>query len=391
MHDDDYRTLDQETPDAYAAIGGRSFEVVPPEPRSASRWWPRELEYRIGRALAADEAPPSESSSTGGSGVRALASAPARVAAAERLAARPRLGALRIRANLHTIVNVAQQRGVRVAFATQPVLWSAAMPPDLEDLLWLGGVGRFQVEPGRPYYAAAALEDAMAQYNETLLDVCRRREVPCVELHASLPKDTSVFYDDCHFNEPGARQGRAGDDAIAASRPRSVAPVESASAPLRALIPLLRSFLYPRSPETRRRHGLGLFDGTRVRGEARLGSRFREAGSGAARPGVPGEHALYDKTHPVHEKVLRPLQEKVRAQGLWACHLGPDLGGLGYGQLKLGLLNEILGRSAWAPSVFGCQAPDSGNAEILAHYGTDAQKEKYLEPLSKAASRRVIR
>ena len=92
-------------------------------------------------------------------------------------------------------------------------------------------------------------------------------------------------------------------------------------------------------------------------------------------------HLVYDKTHPVHEKVIRPLQEQVKQQGLWACHLGPDLGGLGYGQLKLGLMNEILGRSQWAPSVFGCQAPDSGNAEIIAHYGTDEQKEQYLQPL----------
>jgi acyl-CoA dehydrogenase len=44
-------------------------------------------------------------------------------------------------------------------------------------------------------------------------------------------------------------------------------------------------------------------------------------------------------------------------------------------------MNEILGRSGWAPTVFGCQAPDSGNAEILAHYGTAQQKERYLQPL----------
>jgi acyl-CoA dehydrogenase len=93
------------------------------------------------------------------------------------------------------------------------------------------------------------------------------------------------------------------------------------------------------------------------------------------------EHALYDKTHPVHEGLIRPLQERVRAQGLWACHLGPDLGGQGYGQAKLALMNETIGRSGWAPSVFGCQAPDSGNAEILAHYGTDEQKAMYLQPL----------
>ena len=71
----------------------------------------------------------------------------------------------------------------------------------------------------------------------------------------------------------------------------------------------------------------------------------------------------------------------MRDQGLWACHLGADLGGAGYGQLKLALLNEILGRSGWAPIIFGCQAPDTGNAEIIAHYGTDEQKEQYLQPL----------
>jgi acyl-CoA dehydrogenase len=92
-------------------------------------------------------------------------------------------------------------------------------------------------------------------------------------------------------------------------------------------------------------------------------------------------HIVYDRSHPVHEKVIRPLQEEVKKRDLWACHLGPDLGGKGYGQLNLALMNEILGRSNFAPMVFGCQAPDSGNAEILAHYGTDAQKEKYLAPL----------
>ena len=79
--------------------------------------------------------------------------------------------------------------------------------------------------------------------------------------------------------------------------------------------------------------------------------------------------------------VLRPLQQKVKDAGLWAAHLSPDLGGQGYGQVKLALLNEILGRSRWAPSVFGSQAPDSGNAEIIALFGTDEQKRRYLQPL----------
>jgi acyl-CoA dehydrogenase len=91
--------------------------------------------------------------------------------------------------------------------------------------------------------------------------------------------------------------------------------------------------------------------------------------------------AVYDVKNPNNIRLVRPLQEKVKAQGLWACHLGPELGGPGYGQVKLALLNEILGRSDFAPVVFGCQAPDTGNAEILAHYGTPAQKARYLRPL----------
>ncbi len=80
-------------------------------------------------------------------------------------------------------------------------------------------------------------------------------------------------------------------------------------------------------------------------------------------------------------QVIDPLKEQVRKRRLWATHLGPELGGEGHGQLKLALLNEILGRSSWAPLIFGCQAPDTGNAEIIAHFGTPEQKERYLRPL----------
>ena len=80
-------------------------------------------------------------------------------------------------------------------------------------------------------------------------------------------------------------------------------------------------------------------------------------------------------------KIIEPLKAEVRRHELWATHLGPELGGQGHGQLQLSLLNEILGRSSWAPIVFGCQAPDTGNAEIIAHYGTAAQKDRYLRPL----------
>ena len=89
----------------------------------------------------------------------------------------------------------------------------------------------------------------------------------------------------------------------------------------------------------------------------------------------------YDKRNPELMAVLRPLQQQVREHGLWAAHLSPELGGQGYGQVQLALLNEIVGRSRWAPSVFGSQAPDSGNAEIIALFGTQEQKQRYLQPL----------
>ncbi|MEX5633145.1 acyl-CoA dehydrogenase family protein [Parafrankia sp. FMc2] len=85
--------------------------------------------------------------------------------------------------------------------------------------------------------------------------------------------------------------------------------------------------------------------------------------------------------NPTLARIVDPLKQQVRDQGLWACHLGADLGGQGYGQVKLALLNEIIGRAAWGPVIFGTAAPDTGNAEILAHYGTEEQKKRYLQPL----------
>jgi acyl-CoA dehydrogenase len=80
-------------------------------------------------------------------------------------------------------------------------------------------------------------------------------------------------------------------------------------------------------------------------------------------------------------RAIAPLRDEVKARGLWAAHLDPELGGQGFGQVKLGLMHEILGTSPIAPLVFGNAAPDSGNSEILALAGTREQKERYLYPL----------
>ncbi len=81
------------------------------------------------------------------------------------------------------------------------------------------------------------------------------------------------------------------------------------------------------------------------------------------------------------QKITEPLKQQVKDQGLWAAHLPPDMGGLGFGQVKLGLMHEILGQTPFGPSTFGNNAPDSGNAELIAVGGTDEQKERWMQPL----------
>jgi len=90
--------------------------------------------------------------------------------------------------------------------------------------------------------------------------------------------------------------------------------------------------------------------------------------------------AAYSR-NPKAKALADPLKQQVKDRGLWALFLGPDLGGPGFGQLKLALLNEILGRYRSAPVVFGTAAPDTGNMEMLAAYGTGEQKQKWLYPL----------
>jgi acyl-CoA dehydrogenase len=80
-------------------------------------------------------------------------------------------------------------------------------------------------------------------------------------------------------------------------------------------------------------------------------------------------------------EIAKPLQEKVKEKGLWAAYLDPELGGQGYGQVKLGLMHEILGASELAPAIFGNQAPDSGNAQLIAIEGTPEQKERWMQPV----------
>src|SRR5215208_5253770 len=80
-------------------------------------------------------------------------------------------------------------------------------------------------------------------------------------------------------------------------------------------------------------------------------------------------------------ELVDSLRQRAKADGLWAPNLPPEAGGTGSGFLAYAYLNEEIGRAMWAQYIFGCQAPDAGNAEILWEFGTDEQKERWLAPL----------
>jgi acyl-CoA dehydrogenase len=89
----------------------------------------------------------------------------------------------------------------------------------------------------------------------------------------------------------------------------------------------------------------------------------------------------HEMTREAWNRATAPIKAEVKARGLWAAHLDQELGGQGMGQLRLALMHEILGRTRSATILFGNQAPDSGNSELLAIGADDAQKDRWLWPL----------
>jgi acyl-CoA dehydrogenase len=100
----------------------------------------------------------------------------------------------------------------------------------------------------------------------------------------------------------------------------------------------------------------------------------------------PNEQALFREDEQA-DALIRDLQGKAKEAGLWAPHLPPEAGGSGSGFIEYAYLNEEIGRSFIAQLLFGCQAPDAGNGEILHLFGTDEQKQRFLEPLVSGATR----
>lgn len=107
--------------------------------------------------------------------------------------------------NLQLIYDETQKQQMKLILVNQAVLYKDSMSDYENDLMWMGGIGNFQQQENCVYYSPRALNAALSLYNERMKNFCSENPfVTLVDLASQLPKDTSVFYDDCHFNENGA-------------------------------------------------------------------------------------------------------------------------------------------------------------------------------------------
>jgi lysophospholipase L1-like esterase len=108
--------------------------------------------------------------------------------------------------NNESMIDLAKSKKKRIIFLTQPVAWDYNMPDSQKKLCWFGWIGSNQNENDENYYSFSILKKSIERYNSLLKEICKERDVECIDIENSFSKDTTTFYDDCHFNESGANK-----------------------------------------------------------------------------------------------------------------------------------------------------------------------------------------
>lgn len=112
------------------------------------------------------------------------------------------LGLKEFRYNLTLISKLTKEKGLKLVLLTQPSLWKQNLSETEDRLLWFGCVENL----GYTCYSSKALDAGLERYNQVIRDICVSEQLECVDLARELPKDTTVFYDDVHFNPTGTEK-----------------------------------------------------------------------------------------------------------------------------------------------------------------------------------------
>tara|TARA_B100001123_G_scaffold41715_1_gene42831 strand:+ start:583 stop:1059 length:477 start_codon:yes stop_codon:yes gene_type:complete len=96
---------------------------------------------------------------------------------------------------------------------------------------------------------------------------------------------------------------------------------------------------------------------------------------------LEADRSNYDAHENIQTGILKSVQEKVKAAGLWAPQMPKKRGGLGFDQVGMAASYEEMNRSIFGPVCFNCAAPDDGNMFVLNRVATEEQKEKWLQPI----------
>jgi lysophospholipase L1-like esterase len=203
--DADYDPQAMQRPEARRALVLSAFSVLPDGPESNLPWFKQTALWRLASHLRARyTVDPRVQQTTGDIYVEW------RRRRHEASALRSELPDLasalqEFRDNLTKCVREAHAAGVAVALLEQPALWKEGLSPELEALLWMGGIGEYTTTDGCVYYTSAALAEGLAHYNEVVREVGAAEGAQVVALSSAISGEPRYFYDDVHFTEEGAR------------------------------------------------------------------------------------------------------------------------------------------------------------------------------------------